>query len=213
MEEALGRPNPPGLVLYVRTPSKLPPTFASNSHVSIVVGNLADFDKISSAMRDHSVTTVVSFLGAYVSLYAIVTRSTDTPIADSFPEIIRAMKANGIRRLLVLSTLSYWVEERDTPTWKLSIIGTVPKIFVPQGNAEMVRIAETVNANGTDLEWTIFRVPHLTDGPADLPVGAGYAGPDQKGGLNLSRRSLARWVLGEIGDREWIRGVPFLGNY
>ncbi|PTU22032.1 hypothetical protein P175DRAFT_0500887 [Aspergillus ochraceoroseus IBT 24754] len=164
-------------------------------------------------MRNHSVTTVVSFLGAYVSPSAIITRPTDTPIADAFPTIIRAMKTNGTRRLIVLSTPSFWVEEKDVSTWKLAIYGKFPKLFAPQGNAEMVRIAERVSETGTDLDWTIFRIPHLTNGSGDLPVWAEYAGPNHQGGLNLSRRSLARWVLGEIRDRKWIREAPFLGNY
>jgi nucleoside-diphosphate-sugar epimerase len=164
-------------------------------------------------MKRTSVTTVVSFLGAYVSASAIVTRSTDTPIADSFPRIIQAMKDNGVKRLIVLSTPSYWVKEKDVSTWTLSLFGLMPKLLVPQGVAEMVAIAEAVTSHATDLDWTIFRIPHLTDGQADIPVWAGYTGPNHKGGLNLSRRSLARWVLEEIQGREWIRGVPYLSNY
>ncbi|KAI9036613.1 NAD(P)-binding protein [Aspergillus affinis] len=164
-----------------------------------------------SAMKAHSVTTVVSFLGAYVSASAIVTRNVDTPIADSIPTVIQTMEKNKIKRLLALSTLSYWVEGRDVSNRKLTIYGMMPKLFAPQGNAEMVRIAETVIEKASHLDWTIFRVPHLTDGPAELPVWAGYAGPNHRGGLNLSRKSLARWVLGEITQGEWVKGLPFLG--
>lgn len=213
IEEALSLPKPPHLVLYVRTPSKISSAVTTNPNVSLVEGNLRDFDTLDSAMKTHSITAAVSFLGAYVSASAVITRRNDTPIADSFPTIIRAMEANGVKRLLALSTPSYWVEGRDVATWTLSIYGVLPKLFVPQGNAEMVQIAKTVSESSADLEWTIFRIPHLTDGPADLSVWADYAGPSHKGGLNLSRRSLARWVLGEIQGREWVRGSPFLGNY
>ena len=88
----------------------------------------------------------------------------------------------------------------------------MPPLFVPQANAEMVAIAEAVSAE-EDLDWTIFRVPHLNEGNADLPVWAGLLGPDYKGSLELSRASQARWLLKEIDERAWIRAAPALGNY
>ncbi|CRG87023.1 hypothetical protein PISL3812_04037 [Talaromyces islandicus] len=213
VEEALKLPSPPNLVLYVRTASKLPARLSSHPKVSVVTGYLHDYNTLDSALKAHHVTTVVSFLGAYASISAMITRATDTPIANCFPGIISAMKQHGVRRLLALSTPSYWVEGKDVGTWKLSMYSILPKVMVPQGNAEMVKIAENVNELGEDLDWTIFRIPHLTDGPGDVSVWAGYAGPDHKGSLDLSRRSMGRWVIGEISERTWIKEAPFLGNY
>lgn len=64
-----------------------------------------------------------------------------------------------------------------------------------------------------ELDYTIFRVPHLNNGPADTKVYAGLYGADFGGGQELSRGSLARWVLGEIIEGRWIGGEPVLGNY
>jgi hypothetical protein len=88
----------------------------------------------------------------------------------------------------------------------------LPAFFIPQGNAEMMAIAKAVAAED-ELDWTIFRVPHLNEGNADLPVWAGLLGPDYKGSLELSRGSQARWLLQEIEERAWIKGAPSLGNY
>ncbi|KAJ7275046.1 hypothetical protein C8J57DRAFT_1313493 [Mycena rebaudengoi] len=63
------------------------------------------------------------------------------------------------------------------------------------------------------LDWTIFRVPHLTTDAADLPVWAGLWGPEFKGSTSLSRESMSRWVLQEIEQRKWVKGAPALGNY
>lgn len=147
-------------------------------------------------MKRSSVTTVVSFLGAYVSASAIVTRPTDTPIADSFPRIIQAMKDNGVKRLIVLSTPSYWVKEKYVSIWALSLYGLMPKLLVPQGAAEMVAIAEAVTSHATDLDWTIFQIPHLTGGQADIPVWAGYTGPNHKGGSKLIAEKLGSMGFG-----------------
>ncbi|CAH0056341.1 unnamed protein product [Clonostachys solani] len=212
IEEALQQADPPKLVLFVRNKSKVPETAIQSAKVSIVSGDLADYEALSSTMQQHSVTTVVSFLGAYMSASAVITRAKQTPIADSFPAIIDAMKNSGVRHLMALSTPSYWVEGQDVSTWRLQMYGLMPVLFAPQGNAEMVKIAEEVVAKGDSLDWTVFRIPHLTNGASDLPVWADYAGPSHKGSLSLSRGSLARWVLTEIKDRKWTKGAPLLGN-
>lgn len=211
IEEALALPSPPGLVVYVRTPSKISEKIASHPKVTIVTGTLTDQGSLDRAMNANSVTAVISFLGAYVSASAIITRPKDTPIGDSFPGIIQAMRANGVRRIMALSTPSYWVDSKDVSTWKLSAYSIMPAIFVPQGKAEMVKIAQEV-ARADDLDWTVFRIPHLTNESGDLPVYADYAGPGHKGGLDLSRRSLGRWALEELRDPKWIKGAPYLGN-
>ena len=91
--------------------------------------------------------------------------------------------------------------------------------MAPQGNAEMAKIAENVVAGASagrgeeGIEWTVFRVPHLTNNVPDRPVWAGFVGPDHKGSLELSRKSQARWLLREIEERQWVNKAPFLGNY
>jgi len=233
--EALSSPNPPkNLTLYVRSPSKLPPeyntttTTNNNPHKPIITiseGSLTSYDTLSQTLRDNKITTVISFLGAYMSFTKFLTRDKSTPIADSFPTLLRAMKDNGVKRLFALSTPAHWVEGQDVApaswSWKMSLYLMMPRIVVPQGNEEMRMIAKRVideagdadSDEGRSIEWTIFRVPHLTDQAADLPVWAGFVGPEHKGSLDLSRRSQARWLLKEIEERKWVRKAPFLGNY
>ncbi|KAJ5219991.1 NAD(P)-binding protein [Penicillium chermesinum] len=211
IQEALDLSLPPRLVLYVRTPFKLPESITTHPKVIVVKGELSDQEALDFAMKSNSVTSVISFLGAYISPSAIITRPKHTPIGDSFPGIMQAMRANCVRRIMALSTPSYWIDGKDVSTWRISAFAALPKIFVPQGNAEMVKVAQEV-AGADDLDWTVFRVPHLSDGPGNLPVYAGYASPHHEGSLNLSRRSLGRWALEELRDPKWIKGVPFLGN-
>jgi hypothetical protein len=177
--------------------------------VRVVEGALTDERALKDAMT--GVDTVVSFLGAPVSLSAFIWRTKTTPIADSFPTVFRAMRAQGAKRILALSTPSYKVSSEEK-SWTVWLLGCMPPIFVPQGNAEMVAIARNVAAQ-SDFDWTVFRVPHLNNGPADLPLAAGLLGPDYRGTMELSRASLARWVMEEIRKGEWIKGAPALGNY
>jgi hypothetical protein len=200
-------------------PSEYTDNTSNKNGVIIATGSLGDFSALSAAMESNAITIVISFLGAYVSLAKFITRDTSTPIADCFPTIIAAMKANHIKRLFALSTPSYWVVGQDVQTWKIRLYSQLPKLMAPQGHAEMAKIAENVVAGALagrgeeDMEWTVFRVPHLTNNAPDRPVWAGFVGPDHKGSLELSRKSQARWLLREIGERQWVNKAPFLGNY
>ncbi|KAJ7716593.1 hypothetical protein DFH07DRAFT_973876 [Mycena maculata] len=208
IQAALSQPNPPKLTLYVRSRAKLPAGIEGQTRV--VEGSLTDKDALLKAMD--GVDTVVSVLGAYITLSAFVFRTTTTPIADSFPHILAAMRAKGAKRIFALSTPSFSPDPAEVFPLKWKVMGAMPKIVVPQGNAEMVAIGKAVSA-ADDLDWTVFRVPHLTDESADLPVAAGLLGPEYKGTGDLSRPSMAKWILKEIEEGEWVKKAPVLSNY
>ncbi|OCF35084.1 hypothetical protein I316_03124 [Kwoniella heveanensis BCC8398] len=211
LRETLPLSDGPRLTLLVRSRSKLPQDLISQSasKVRIVEGGLSDEAKLDEAME--GVTTVISFLGAYPAFSYLVTRAKPTPIANSFPLIKRVMKKHGVKRLLALSTPSHSIpgEKYNFAQWFTTQI--FPPYLMPQGDAEMKAIAE--HSADDDFDYTIFRVPHLTNGPADLKVYAGFYGPDFKGSQSLSRASLARWAYQEVVNKQWIRQQPALGNY
>jgi uncharacterized protein YbjT (DUF2867 family) len=76
IQVALGQANPPKLTLFVRPGSsgKLPAGIEKQTRV--VEGNLTDEPALLDAMD--GVDTVVSLLGAYASLSALVFRTTST---------------------------------------------------------------------------------------------------------------------------------------
>jgi len=207
IKEAMALPSPPKLTLYVRSTSKLPPDI--ETHARVVIGALGDEESLATAMD--GVDTVVSVMGAYPSLSAFIWRNTETPLAEDLKIVLKVMKSKGIRRILALSTPAYYVHPETRPLY-MRVWVLLPHILLPQANAEMVAIAKAVAAED-ELDWTIFRVPYLNEGSADLPVWAGLLGPDYKGSLQLSRASQARWILKEIEQRVWIKGAPSLGNY
>ncbi|KAF7350479.1 NAD(P)-binding protein [Mycena venus] len=176
----------------------------------VIEGSLTDKDALLSAMED--IDTVVNLLGAYMSLTHFVLRTKPTPIGDAFPGILSAMRAKGVKRIFALSTPSYSPDPTEKFSFQWTVNGLIPKVVVPQGNAEMVAIAKAVAA-ANDLDWTVFRVPMLTEESADLPVAAGLLGPNYKGTKYLSRASMAVWILEEIEKRQWVKKAPMLGNY
>ncbi|WWC63028.1 uncharacterized protein I303_105627 [Kwoniella dejecticola CBS 10117] len=211
LKYVLPLPDGPKLSLLVRSSSKLPQDLIKRyaDKVRIVEGGLSDEDKLNNAME--GVTSVVSFLGAYMSLYYLITRSKPTPIADSFPLIKQIMKKHGVERLLALSTPAHSLPGEEY-TWPQYITTKIfPPVVVPQGSAEMDAIG-TICAD-ENFAYTIFRVPHLTTGTGEERVYAGIYGPDFKGTQQLSRESLVRWVYEEIQEGKWIGKQPALGNY
>lgn len=205
--EAISFPDGPKLTLYVRTPSKLPADLQKHARIRVVEGSLRDSRKLSDAMT--GVTSVVSVLGAYISLGAFVSRDTSTSIADSFPTIFAAMREKGVKRILALSTAAYMVPEDRMP-WNFYRYSWLPYLMAPQGNAEMKAIAEQLAAQD-DLEWTIMRVPHLNDGHASLNVYADVLGPGHVS-MELSRASMGRWILRELKEGRWIKKAPEVCN-
>jgi hypothetical protein len=251
----------PKLTLYIRpgSKSKLPASATStlgNGNIRIVEGYLDDVQALREALSASSsstdpassfqpVITVISFLGAYLSLKAVFTRDKSHRIADAFqsavlPAIIKTCNPNPSRpRILVLSTPTAFCysSERKAMPWKWWFYTCIPILFAPQGNAEMKGIAEAVvkagggssaegarnqdqDQNQQDiqgpghalLDWTVFRVPHLTDGDPHAKVIAGNLDQAFAGGTDLSRGRLVRWVLKEVQERKWVRRAPLLAN-
>jgi hypothetical protein len=142
--QTLPRQSRPKVTAYVRSRSKLPPNIQTDLSILIVEGALNDAYVIESAMQ--GVTTVISFVGVYISLSHAVLRTKPTPIASAFPVIFSAMRTNGVSRILVLSTPSTFPQTVETLSWKWAFYNAMPPLLVPQGNAEMKGIAEKVSA-------------------------------------------------------------------
>jgi hypothetical protein len=61
-----------------------------------------------------------------------------------------------------------------------------------------------------DLDWTIVRVPMLTDKPASGKVKVGYLG---KGvGTQLSRADMAQFMLQHVRSGEYSHLAPVISN-
>jgi hypothetical protein len=77
---------------------------------------------------------------------------------------------------------------------------------------QVIGLAEhTIAQDVKKLEWTVLRIPILTD-DGSKPVHAGYTG-DGKAKTKLSRQSLAEWCLEELEAKKWVGRAPFLSNF
>ena len=221
----LSPPSRPYVTLYVRSAERLPSAIKESPATSkfrVVEGELDSDSDFSAALAPSEefppVTTTVSVLGASMSIGPVFSRfffRQPTPIADAFSSnIMPQLKRCGVKRILSLSTPTamYSESERKSMGWKWWLYSFLPLVLAPQGNAEMKGIAENIIVDaGEDVDWTVFRVPHLTEAPGKGVI-VGKLDGSYQGNLNLSREALAYWLIQEIEERNWVRMVVMLGD-
>lgn len=88
------------------------------------------------------------------------------------------------------------------------LIGVVLRLAATNVVADMRRMVELVRAS--ELDWTVVRVPMLTDGPAAGRWRVGMVG--QGTGPRLSRTDLAAFLLTQLDDRAHLRASPVVSN-
>ncbi|KAF8594703.1 NAD-binding protein [Ceratobasidium sp. AG-I] len=218
----LGGTGPTGLLLirkalaaghtitaYARNPSKLPEDISSHKSVTVVKGELTDEASLRHAIRD--VETILSVLGPNSFSFHIPGTTPDTPLANAYSLIVRLMKEPGVtcKRIILLGTLSIPdpADKRSLATW--SLIQAI-KLIAYAAYWDIVSIGETFKKEGEGIEWTIVRVPMLTDAESEETV-AGYVG-DEKMGLSLSRIGYAAFCTNELTRREWVGKAPALSS-
>jgi len=118
---------------------------------------------------------------------------------------------HNYQRALVLGTCSYpAAEDKGALKWKATII--LVKIIAGSAYQEFNGLGAFIASQDVSkLKWTLFRVGFLGNGPAK-PVHATYTGSG-KDGLQISRKSIADWVLANLSPKsEWVGKTPVLCN-
>lgn len=178
---------------FVRQPGKL--RNAPDS-VSIVSGNVADADAVSAAVRGHD--AVVSALGVGTPL------KHDADVIAGIDHIVRAMEAHDVRRLIYVSFIGVR-ESRHAVGFILRYIAPIPlrhEISDHEVKEGLVRKSQ--------LDWTIVRPPKLTTGPRTGTFRTGESIRTSAPVPVLSRADLADFIVRELEQPRYIRGVPRL---
>jgi len=205
VREALNTVQGITLVLYVRSPQKLPQEIAAHRDVVVVTGQLTDADALSKALE--GADAVVSTIGPAVMRGPF--HPTGTPLAKAYELLIRIMRAQGVRRLVALGTGSI-KDQNDKFSYGFYTLIAAVAVLAHTAYKDIIAIGDVVRNEGHDLDWTIVRVPVLTDQDCKEYV-AGYVG-DGCTGLYLSRAAFAAFVLNELRENNWVRKAPLLSN-
>jgi putative NADH-flavin reductase len=119
--------------------------------------------------------------------------------------LVQAMSEHGVRRMLLMSAVgageSAGALSVAMPLFKLVARGSYEAIYGDKNQAEEILRA-------SDLDYTLVRVPRLTDAPA---TGRYRTGDGKAIGVKfaaIGRADLSRFILDEIEKPAWIRGAP-----
>ncbi|KAJ6574726.1 NADH(P)-binding-domain-containing protein [Mycena capillaripes] len=193
------------IVLYVRTPEKLPEDLSRDPRCVVIQGRqLDDNDTLSRALE--GVDIVLSALGP-----SQFSQPPGTPLARAYERIIRIMKSHGVNRLLALGTASI---EDESDHFNLAYYSMVKSVSVTMRNAykDIRALGAVIKASELD-HWTIIRVPILSD-HTSREVIAGYIGDGKTGNhIMLNRVGFAAFVIEEINKKQWDRKCPLLVSH
>ena len=181
---------------YVRNPSKLN---ISNEHLTVIQGELSDAALIETAIK--GANAVLSALGPRGG-------SKNKPLTQGMQNIIAAMKNQGVRRLIMTSTLSA-KDSKDKPDFRTKAMVNLVKTTMHAAYEDIVSVAETVRAS--DLDWTIVRLAILNNKPKSGKVKVGYVGTGEVG-TQIRRADIADFMLKQIEDTKYLRQAPAISN-
>jgi len=186
------------VVVYARDPSKV---HFSHPHLTLVKGDLSDAQAIADLID--GADAVISVLGAKGKT------TPDLPLAQAIKNIVAAMKLHQVDRLIVTSTASA-SDPHDRYQFSFSIATWLVKKLIKTTYDEIVSISQTIRSS--KLDWTLVRLPMLTDKPKKNPVSAGYIGDGTIHLFSLNRNDLAAFLVDQLDDDTFIQKAPALSN-
>lgn len=178
---------------YARSASAEPQTDA----VRPVTGDVLDDDALAKAMVGQD--AVVVTLGISDNPITVrLRRRASAPLdvrSRGTARVVAAMRAAGVRRLVVQSTYGIGETYAHLP---LSLKAFFTLVIRPQV-ADHVRQEELVRASR--LDWTVVRPVVLDDGVTEAPAQVDLA--DRVASMKVSRSQLARVLAAAVGRDDW----------
>lgn len=182
------------VVALARTPAKLA---IQHPNLTVVQGDILNPQQVSEVVR--GADAVISTLGPGSNKPEFtISRGTDV--------ILAAMQANNVRRLII-STGAGVRDPQDKPKFVDRIFGVLLGVLSKNVVADMQQVVAKVKAS--DRDWTIVRVPMLTDQPAQGNLVVGYVGDTSP---RLSRADMAAFMLKQVADTTYLRKAPAISN-
>lgn len=178
-----------------RTPEKLN---LENDLLTVIQGDVTDPARVDEAIT--GAEAVISVLGP-------TSNKPEYMVSQGMGHIVVAMDKQGTRRLVVSAGAGV-ADPNDDPKLINKIIGFLVRTFSRYVYEDMVHTVETVRAS--DLDWTIVRVPVLTDDPPKGDVKVAYVGKGM--GSRITRADMAAFMLKQVEDETYLRQAPAISN-
>jgi putative NADH-flavin reductase len=178
------------VVAFARTPSKLDDL--KHENLSIVQGDVLNYEDVAIAM-DESAGAVLSALGNTL-------KKGDVTTSSGTKNIIKAMKASGIKRFICETSLGVG-DSFGQPGFVFT------KIVVPLllKHAFADKEIQEEHIRKSDLDWIIVRPGALTNGKKTSEY---RLGSEKYIKGKISRANVAEFMLKQIETDEYLRKTP-----
>lgn len=174
---------------FVRDPAKV-----QRSDVRAVQGDVHDAAAVRTAVQGQDAVIVALGAGRKGGVRGPGTRT-----------IIAAMKAAGVDRLIVQSTLGVGDSRPNlTVMWKYLMFG----LLLRPAYADHVEQERYTRVSG--LDWTIVRPAAFTDGPRTGTYRHGFGPHDTTVSVKISRADVAEFILKQLDNSEYLHQTPGL---
>jgi nucleoside-diphosphate-sugar epimerase len=178
-----------------RSPGKLQ---IHDPRLRIIRGDATDARCVEETIR--GVDAVISVLGP-------TENTQDHRVTKATQHILAAMRQHHVRRL-VISAGAGVGDPNDSPGPINKFINLLLKLTSRHVYEDMLEVASAVRRS--EVDWTIVRVPMLTDDPATGKVITAYVGKGM--GMKISREDMARFMIDQIGDSTYLYQAPAISN-
>ena len=182
------------VVALARTPSKVT---VKSDRLRVVQGDILDGTSVEAAVQ--GADAVLSVLGPS-------NNKPDFTISKGMDNILSAMGKHGVRRLIISAGAGVR-DPQDQPKLIDKIAGFALKVISRNVVADMQAVVDKVRAS--DRDWTIVRVPMLTDEPSRETLKVGYVGDISP---RISREDMAVFMLRQVQDDTHLRKAPAISN-
>ena len=181
--------------VLARTPSKL---VIENDALTVIEGDISDEKTVEETIN--GVDAVISVLGP----------TSNEPVFEvscGMEHILAAMKKDGVRRLIISAGAGVG-DPKDEPKFINHLINFLLKLMAKNVLDDMSRTVKLVRES--DLDWTVVRMPMLTDDPKTGHVKVGYVGKGT--GPRISRADAAEFLLAQLDNETYLRKSPVISN-
>jgi putative NADH-flavin reductase len=141
-----------------------------------------------------------------VSLFGHVKGSPAGLQTEGTQNILRAMEAAGVERIISLSGGGLPFPEKDRPKFADHLIRGIMKIAVPKILNDAIAHAQVLKESGKS--WVIVRGPRLTDVPPKGSYRIGWVGVNAS--TSIGRADLAHFVLTLVEDNSYDGQMPYV---
>jgi len=193
VEQALAQGH--SLAVLVRSLEKLA---IRHERLKVFQGDISEAAKVSE---------VVAGADAVISVLGPTSNKSELAVSQGIDNILAAMRQHGVRRL-IQSVGAGVRDPQDTPTLVHAFFGGFVRLLSPNVLKDMELSVDKVR--GSSLDWTVVRVPMLTEDPATGRIREGYV--SKAIGLRLSRADLADYLLRQLDSTTYLRQAPAISN-